>query len=137
MKKPAPLPKGRGAPPRGHNSGGKLTLPAPPSTNSLFRNVPGKGRVKTIRYLTWIRAAQNQAMAQPRFHVAGSYGMEVIVRRRNSRLDLDNCLKAIGDFLVTCGYVDDDRHLSAIVARWGEDVDGCLVRVWSIQAEAA
>lgn len=115
----------------GHNSGGFLTLPKPPSVNELYRNAPGKGRVKTIRYQTWLRAAENQAIAQPRWHVSGAYVLDLTVRRGNVRADLDNTVKAVSDALVRWGYVEDDRHMTELKVRWG-DVEGCEVRIWPV-----
>lgn len=115
----------------GHNSGGFLKLPSPPSTNTLFRNVPGKGRVKTERYKTWLRAASNEAMAQPRFKIAGSYVLDITVMRRNVRSDLDNVCKALSDALVAWEYVEDDRHMAELHVRWG-NVEGAEIRIWPV-----
>ncbi len=39
-------------------------LPAPPSVNNLFRNVPGKGRVRSSEYVAWCEAAGWSLRAQ-------------------------------------------------------------------------
>jgi len=100
-----------------------LSLPYPPSTNELFRNVPRKGRVKTQRYLTWIQAAGNEVNAQrpqqAETHIGGPVEIVITVERRNNRRDLDNCVKAIIDLLVAHGAIDDDRNVMRITVAWG------------------
>jgi hypothetical protein len=36
----------------------------PPSVNTIYANVPGKGRVKSARYKTWLKAAGWDIAAQ-------------------------------------------------------------------------
>ena len=110
---------------------GKLTLPCPPSTNSLYRNAPGKGRVKTVRYQVWLAAARVHANDQPRWKVEGEYTLDLTVERRRKNADLDNTIKAVSDFLVAEGYVSDDKHMTEIKVRWG-DVKGCDVQVKAV-----
>lgn len=117
----------------GEVSAGKLHLPLPPSVNEIYANVSGKGRVKTKRYQSWLRAAGNEAMTQPRFRVEGAYILDITVCRGNLRRDLDNCAKAVSDALVAWEYVEDDRHMAELHVRWGA-VQGCLVKVWPIES---
>jgi Holliday junction resolvase RusA-like endonuclease len=105
-----------------------ITLPCPPSANHLFRNVRGKGRVKTTRYLTWFRAAGNEVLAQRRHHVAGPVMVDITCKRQRATSDIDNRIKACLDLLVEMGLIDDDRHVQEIRARWG-DVAGAVVTI--------
>lgn len=108
----------------------ELFLPVPPSTNKLYANVPGKGRVKTSAYKAWIEQAgwevKRQALGKERFgkkKIVVCYSVP-----ENGRRDLDNYLKAMNDVLKTAGIIDDDKHIYKIViGRWlGENVRATL-----------
>lgn len=101
-----------------------LLLPFPPSVNSLFFNVRGRGRVKTKRYSDWIVDAGMAAKAQMRLHdyrVEGPFGLEAIAYRPDKRKrDLDNLLKPILDLLgpKTLGVIEDDHLCQSIKIEW-------------------
>lgn len=94
-------------------------IPVPPSTNALYTNVPGKGRVKTARYKTWITEAGWAAKVSagpgnlPSFRGAVAVAIEV---PRSSRIDLDN-IKAVPDLLVSLGIIADDRLIDELHVR--------------------
>lgn len=116
----------------GHNSGGFLSLPKPPSTNGLYVNKKSGGRHKSERYLTWIRAAKNALRDQPEWRVDGPCVLDLTVQKRGMvREDISNRIKSIEDFLVEQGFIEDDRNVIEVTARWGE-VDGCEVRCWPV-----
>lgn len=103
-----------------------FSLPVPPSTNHLFVNLPGKGRVKSAEYKAWISAAGWQAktavVGKETFKgkpVAVTYSVP-----ENQRRDLDNYLKALNDVLKLAQIIEDDRHIRKIeIGRWdGQDV---------------
>jgi Holliday junction resolvase RusA-like endonuclease len=109
-------------------------LPRPPSLNNIFVNIPGRGRVKTHDYKTWLRSASNLIMAQKPVRVEGEVEISVAIGPR--RGDLDNRIKPILDCLVTNGVIDDDKHVVAITARWALE-DGAMVTITkSTQPEA-
>lgn len=107
-----------------------LTLPTPPSTNRLFRNVPGRGRVKTTEYTSWINTAgwslASQLVGQAN-QIPGKVKVSILFRR--TRGDLDNLVKPVLDLLVKHGTISDDRHVEAVSARWSDQTTGCLVLV--------
>jgi len=105
-----------------------ITMPAPPSVNTCFRNVTGKGRVRTQRYKTWIRAAVNEVLYQNPPHTAGEVMLDITIMRRRKNQDLDNMLKPIIDLLVIMAVMDDDRYVGEIRCRWG-DVPGAVVEI--------
>lgn len=101
------------------------TLPVPPSTNNLYANVPGKGRVKTARYSAWITVASALMMAAgPRPQLSGAYFMDVSLP---PGLDLDN-IKALGDLLQSMGIVGNDRLCWDLHVRRDND-EQCILRV--------
>lgn len=83
-------------------------IPIPPSVNNLYANVRGKGRVKSDRYRTWLRAAQNEMMAQQCRPFDGPCILTVCLPE-NMRGDLSNRLKAPEDLMVRCGVLPDDN----------------------------
>lgn len=107
-----------------------LRLPQPPSVNMLYRNVPGKGRRKTKRYMTWIRAADWSVLEQNPEPVKGWVIVDITVNRPdNRRRDISNTIKAVEDLLVTHELIEDDSVVYEVRARWGK-CDGCEVRYW-------
>ena len=96
-----------------------FTIPLPPSVNSLYRNVPGKGRVKTQRYHTWLNAAGWAIKEAKPEAVRGDYIMTLICQRPDRRRrDLGNTLKAIEDILVEHGIITDDSLAADIHLYW-------------------
>ena len=110
----------------------EVTLPYPPTVNSLYRNLTGRGRVKTQRYLTWIRAAQNEVLAAGiRPAIRSPVRIEYDFGRPDKRLrDLFNLEKAVSDFLVSAGILDDDSQIVEGRLRWVEGVKGVQVRIY-------
>lgn len=109
-----------------------LRLPLPPSVNSLFRNVPGRGRVKTGTYKSWRRVADSYALRQkpqggfPKFE----RDFEVIVCvPSKTRGDVDNRGKASLDVLKVYGIISDDRHAVSVTVRRVLDMPGDECRV--------
>jgi Holliday junction resolvase RusA-like endonuclease len=105
----------------------RFTCPQPPSTNNLFRNVPGKGRVRTKAYKEWIARAGWEVKIQRVVPVAGRVRMLI---EGLTRIDLDN-IKAVPDLVKKLGYIEDDRlvrHLTVI----GADTDPghITVSIW-------
>lgn len=105
-------------------------IPPPPSVNSLYRNVPGKGRVKTERYKTWQRAALNELVAQRARH----FDQPCIVNLslpENQRGDIDNRLKPVLDLLKAAGVLTDDSkaYVRAVSAAWVPRHMPCQVSV--------
>lgn len=112
-----------------------LNLPLPPSTNELYRNVPGRGRVKSTAYKQWIKAATSELWGQkpqggfPFFPDAFSVLVLVPLTMRG---DCDNRLKAPIDFLKKgVGCIPDDRKAFETTCRRsaGVPVGTCRVMV--------
>ena len=100
----------------------KLTFPFPPTSNHLYRNVPGKGRVRTERYKTWARAAGNEILSQHRQPVSGPVALIITLAKPDKRKrDLSNGIKAIEDLLVDMRLIDDDRNVQHLTISWGDE----------------
>jgi len=89
----------------------------PPSANALFANRRG-GRFKTPAYKNWLLSAGWEIQAQKPPHIPGPYAITFRFGRTKKRRDLDNCIKAAGDILVTHRVVEDDSLCRKIVAEW-------------------
>lgn len=92
-----------------------VELPMPPSLNNAFRNVPGKGRVKTDRYAAWHRDAVIAIFAQVRAdrRVPGRVCVRIDLPEA-CRMDIDNAIKPLLDALVASRRIDDDRHVTVL-----------------------
>lgn len=114
---------GRGA--RVHPAGGvpapsavTLEIPCPPSVNEMFRNVRGKGRVKTRAYVDWLGYAGWELRRQRPASVPGRVLILLSVERGSATADIDNRVKAIFDLLVTHGAIEDDRFVVGFAVAW-------------------
>jgi Holliday junction resolvase RusA-like endonuclease len=92
----------------------RLEFRKPPSTNQLFANVPGKGRVPTSHYKQWRVAAGWELGLQWRGRAPLDYRADISLWVPG-RADLDNMLKATIDLLVTMHVLHDDnrKHVAA------------------------
>ena len=117
-----------------------LSLPLPPPVNNLFFNLPNRGRAKTAKYESWIRAADGaiQVQAKGQRLVSGNWICHIICDEDQRRGDIDNRTKAVIDRLVHSQLVPDDRYLDRITIEWGHiDMEvehvprGCRVYAWT------
>jgi Holliday junction resolvase RusA-like endonuclease len=103
-----------------------IELPLPPSTNNLFINLPGKGRVRSGAYKAWER----QASASLTF---ASWDMPtkpytVTIRlNMDHRGDIDNRVKAVLDLLVRHGVLEGDQWVNELHVYRDRTVAACQV----------
>lgn len=110
-----------------------ITLSAPPpSTNNLFANIPGKGRVKSSRYRSWAIACGWDLKMQKPARVAGEVALDIEVERVSKLSDVDNRAKGCIDLLVAHGVIDDDRHVIDVRVRWAS-IKGCRITITPIR----
>ena len=108
----------------------RLNLPRPPSLNHLYVNVPKRGRVRSKRYMTWLRAASNELLAQKPGRIEGDYVLWLYVERPDNRKrDLFNLPKAVEDLLVEHKIVEDDSRCVEGHVSWAGEGRGCTVMV--------
>lgn len=88
--------------------------------NTLFANVPGKGRVRTKRYKEWAQAAGWDMNGKG--SIKGPYVMRLILSRSKRRkgFDLSNAVKCVEDLMVTHGIIEDDSLAEEILISWGD-----------------
>ena len=95
-----------------------FTIPAPPSTNALFKNVPGKGRVRTTHYLDWQASALAALRMQRVKNVDGPCFVVLGVERHSLQADIDNTAKATFDLIVKGGVLSDDSLITGCALVW-------------------
>ncbi len=95
-----------------------VEIPVPPSVNDMFRNVRGKGRVKTAAYADWLGHAGWVLRSQNPSRIGGRVVLVLSVERMSKSADIDNRVKAILDLLVTHGVIDDDRNVVGFAVAW-------------------
>lgn len=107
-----------------HASPAYFTMPTPPSANSLFRNLKGKGRVKSSTYEDFIRRGVAAIRLQGVMPIPGRVVVVIGVERMDDRADIDNRLKAMLDTIVTAGVLVDDKFVTAIAISWLPKANG-------------
>lgn len=83
-------------------------LTPPPSVNEIYRNVPGKGRVKTKAYKKWREDAVLWLRLQKPPTFTGPVSVSIALPLA-TRGDADNRNKAALDALQEAGVVANDR----------------------------
>lgn len=111
-----------------------FTIPMPPSTNHLFKNVKGVGRVKTKAYEDF-RLMAIAAIRRQRVHaIPGRVVMVWAVERNSLQSDISNRLKAAEDSIVKAGIIEDDRFVTSHFITWAPKANGLAhVQIYPIQ----
>jgi len=102
----------------------EFTMPTPPSVNQLYRNLPGKGRVKTSLYFDYVSLGVTAIRGQKVEPIPGRVVAIVGVERTSLAADLDNRAKAIFDTIVKAGVLKDDSLITAICMVWLPKANG-------------
>lgn len=115
-----------------------IALPGPISTNNLFRNVPGKGRVVTAEYASWKKRADQCIGAHlpcPRFTLPVEITL-FVGENGVGQMDSDNTAKAYIDALKRAGVIRDDsrKWLRKSEAIWVPGMAGCVARISAAKA---
>jgi Holliday junction resolvase RusA-like endonuclease len=112
-------------------------IPNAPGVNNLYRNVPGKGRVKTKAYKDWqYRAAWAMKLdgttTRSWATITGPVIVEIV--SGNHRKDSDGPVKAILDVLTLMKvYADDKQVIKHTVSRSEKPCDETIVTVTPAQ----
>jgi Holliday junction resolvase RusA-like endonuclease len=114
-----------------------IILPPPISTNNLFANVPGRGRIVTKDYLAWKRHAAQTIFAQrPLLRIVGPVAVTFFVGEVGiGQMDSDNTAKAYLDALVKAQVIRDDKRSVVRQSRavWVPGLRGCVAEIRQAQ----
>jgi crossover junction endodeoxyribonuclease RusA len=110
-----------------------LALPDPISTNNLFVNVPGRGRIMSKDYREWKKTAAQMLHVQkplPRFALPVSVTLYV-GEKGVGQMDADNAAKACLDALVAAGVIHDDskKWVRRVACVWVPDLRGTVAKL--------
>lgn len=109
-----------------------LTLPVlPPSTNNLYANAPGKGRVKSRAYEDWISQCGLLLNGQIKGRFNSRVDILIEAEDRHPTRDSSNFVKPIEDLLVRCGIISDDR------AKFVRSIKGAWAPIVGVRIEIA
>lgn len=111
-----------------------LHVPVPPSVNSLYKNLRGRGRVKTKDYSAWFANARNVVRLQKPGVVRGPVVIVLCVDRQGVGSDLDNRVKALFDLIVKLGVIEDDSKVLAFCTAWAPKTPESVVRLAIMRA---
>jgi crossover junction endodeoxyribonuclease RusA len=106
-----------------------IYLPMPPSVNSLWKNVRGKGRVCTKAYVSWKKIAGWELLIQRPKKIEGPYNLTMFLSPLRKGSDLANREKAASDLLKEHGVIQDDSLLRDLRMKWSEDIKPGYVRL--------
>lgn len=118
-----------------------VTLPYPPSANSLWRNVNGK-TLKSADYRRWLNAARAAIPLDQRGKINGPFCVVIEAERPDKRArDVDNLAKPVLDALkfdkatpFLKGVIRDDSDAQVVTLTWSQREPGkgaqVHVRVW-------
>lgn len=110
----------------------RLKIDFPPSVNSMYVNVPRKGRVKSKQYKAWKETALWQIKAQkpPRMECEVSIWIGLVAPSRHAQ-DASNRIKSVEDAIVAAGIIPDDsaKYVRRISAEWLSSGDPCTVLI--------
>ncbi len=111
-------------------------LPAmPPSVNTMYRNVPNVGRVKTQAFRDWSKSAGLILNAQIKGRMSGRVDIRIKLEDTHPTADCSNYIKATEDLLVQAGVISDDRskYVRSVKAEWAP-IKGVKIEIERVAA---
>lgn len=115
----------------------KFTLPFPVSSNNMFTNVPGKGRVSSKEYAAWTTEAMWMLLQQRAKPISGEVSIWIgLVAPSKRAMDCDNRIKPVLDLLTRAGIIKDDsnKYVRQVSAEWLPSGDPCSVLIQPVEA---
>lgn len=113
-----------------------LELPMlPPSTNHLYFNVPGQGRVKTRAYNDWLFQCGILLKRQITGRLMGRVDLRFLLEDKHPQRDASNCIKPIEDLLVKTGAIHNDnaKFVRRVSAEWAP-IKGVRIEIERVAA---
>jgi Holliday junction resolvase RusA-like endonuclease len=111
-----------------------LDLPAPPSVNRT-RKVDWKGKRQMTAFQNvadaYVLAAKGRTNSPLKLTKVSRFELTITMSEHHTKIDLDNGLKALIDYLRRIELIEDDspKHMRRLVVQWGLAPHGCRVTV--------
>lgn len=111
-----------------------LDLPPPPSVNRT-RKVDWSARAVVRAWTTvadtYVLAAKGRQIDPLRLTKIARFELQILLSEHHTRIDLDNGLKAVIDYLRRIELIEDDspKHMRRLTIEWGRAPFGCRVVV--------
>jgi crossover junction endodeoxyribonuclease RusA len=104
-----------------------LTLPMPPSMNSLWRS--NRGRVhRSEEYRSWLTQAGWTIKEQKPAAIHGWVKVHIAAAIPSNRRDLDNLTQPLLNLITAHQLIDDDSKVAQIQSKWDRVIpDGQVV----------
>lgn len=102
----------------------------PPSTNNLYWNVKGTGRVRTRQYNDWITQCGLLLKTQVTGRLTGRVDILIKAEDKHPRRDCDNLGKPLCDLLVKVGAIQDDnsKFVRSVKTEWAP-IQGVTIEI--------
>lgn len=118
----------------------RIDLPRPISTNSLYANVRGRGRIKSKRYCTWSCWAEDMLYKQnPIRKISGPVNVTIEIgeHKVSPLLDIDNTAKAYLDAIVKKGVIEDDNRktIRSLFLEWVPGKEGATIIITKAESK--
>lgn len=114
----------------------EIVLPLPPSTNNLYANVRGVGRLKTKAHKAWINEAGYAPIAGAWRRLTEEAGngipWQLIITAYGLRKgrDVSNCIKAVEDLVCAMTGLEDCNTVEVIARKSADRQDRPCIVVW-------
>lgn len=111
-----------------------LDLPAPPSVNRT-RKIDWKGKRAITSFENvadaYVMAAKGRSNSPLKLAKIPRFELLITLSETHTRIDLDNGLKALIDYLRRIELIEDDspKHMRRLTIEWGRAPFGCRVTV--------
>jgi Holliday junction resolvase RusA-like endonuclease len=111
-----------------------LDLPAPPSVNRT-RKIDWSARDVVRAWSNvanaYVLAAKGRAISPLQLTKISRFELLIVLSAHHTKIDLDNSLKSLIDYLRHIGVIEDDgpKHMRKLTVEWGLAPHGCRVTV--------
>lgn len=111
-----------------------LDLPVPPSVNKVRKVDWAAARcVKAWHNVAnaYVLAAKGRTNSPLKLRKVPRFELHIVMSEHHTKIDLDNGLKALIDYLRKIELIEDDspKHMRRLVVEWGLAPHGCRVTV--------
>lgn len=111
-----------------------LDLPAPPSVNRT-RKIDWSARDVVRAWSNvanaYVLAAKGRAISPLQLTKVSRFELLIVLSAHHTKIDLDNSLKSLIDYLRHIGVIEDDspKHMRRLTVEYGSAPHGCRVTV--------